>query len=216
MLVGGVFLVDPHAFQRHRSSQTQRGWWWQTWSDTAEVLRKRLSPELHPTHTNRVWQWWFTRTNLWFTSWLCPFCDQMNLAACAQRQHNRPAQSTRWLHSKWIWRGKKHLYKRKLSQGRNNKDRLMTRPPRGRKDLDWCILSSWQSFCHCCMVEIKQEKLVLSVHLFILLHWNVCDATTVPWCQPVATKTLGDLEVIGRDGCSGFKPYLPFCESTSN
>lgn len=28
---------------------------------------------------------------------------------------------------------------------RNNKDSLMTQPPRGRKDLDWCILSSWQS-----------------------------------------------------------------------
>lgn len=110
VVVGGVFLVDPHAFQRHRSSQTQRGWWWQTWSDTAKVLRKRLSPELHSTHTNRVWQWWFTRTNLWFSSWLCPFCDQMSFAASAQTQHNTPAQRTRWLHSKWIWRGKKNTF----------------------------------------------------------------------------------------------------------
>lgn len=65
--------------------------------------------------------------------------------------------------------GKKHLYKRKWSQGRNNK---------------------------------KQDKLVLSVHLFLLQHWNVCAATTVSWCQ----KSLGDLEVIGHDDWSGFKP----------
>lgn len=133
VVVGGVFLVDPHAFQRHWSSQTQRGWWWQTWSDTAEVPRKRPSPELHSTHTNRLWQWWFTRTNLWFSSWLFPFCDQMSFAASAQRQDNTPARSSRWLHSKWMWRGKKRLYKSKLSQGRSNKDRLMTQPPRGRK-----------------------------------------------------------------------------------
>lgn len=101
--------------------------------------------------------------------------------------------------------GKKHLYNRKLSQGRNNKNR-MTQPPWGRKDLDWCILSSCQSFCRCFIFDIKQDKLVLSVHLFLLQHWNVCAATTVSWCQPAATKSLGDLEVIGHDDWSGFKP----------
>lgn len=145
VVVGRVFLVDPHAFQRHRSSQTQRQWWWQTWSDTAEVLRKRFSPEIHSTQTNRLWRWRFTRTNLWFSSWICPLCDQISFAAsCAEATLHTSAEH-QMAAFKVNMEGKKHLYTSSLSQGRNNKDRLMTQPPRGRKDLDWCILSRWQS-----------------------------------------------------------------------
>lgn len=141
-MVGGVFLVDPQAFPRHRSSQTQRGWRWQTWSDTAEVLRKRPSPELPSTHTNTGWQQWFTRTNLWFSSWLCPLCDQMSCVVSAQRITHQRGAPDGCVQREY---GGKKDYKRKLSQGRNNKDSQLTQPPQGRKDLDWCILSSWQS-----------------------------------------------------------------------
>lgn len=141
--------------------------------DKLEVTPPRSSGSVslqnYTPHTNRLWQWWFTRTNLWFSSWLCPFCDWMSFAASAQRQRNTPSQSTRWLLSKGIWWGGKSTFiTGKLFQGQNKEDRLITQPPWGRRDLDWWILSSWQSLCRCFMFDIKQDKSVLSVQFFIL------------------------------------------------
>lgn len=47
---GSVFLVDPHEFQRRSASQIQTGWLWQTWSDTMDVLRNCLFPEIPSTY----------------------------------------------------------------------------------------------------------------------------------------------------------------------
>lgn len=79
---GSVFLVDPHAFERHSASQTQRGQCWQTWSDTMDVLRNRLSPEIPSTyswtvvvHENKFVVLLLVLPSSWQTE-LCGLCQE--------------------------------------------------------------------------------------------------------------------------------------------
>lgn len=151
MVVGGVFLVDPQAFQRHRSSQTQRGWRWQTWSDTAEVLRKRPSPELPSTHTNTGWQQRFTRTNLWFFLLALPTL-RPNELCCLCTEDNTPARSTRWLHSTWIWGGKKII---KGNYPEEEITKTVCWPSLLKAEKIW-IDAYCQVDSHCFMLDMKQ------------------------------------------------------------